>query len=256
MLNIEKLSVPPAYQVVSNELRRYILSGSLSPGDPLPSEVDLASRFGVNRSTVREGIRQLESDGLVRREGRKRLIVTIPDHADLTPRTTRALVMRAVTFGELWDVSRVLEPLASKLAAENITEAELAVLKRNLEATRHTVENGESPGILDLEFHTLLSEAAHNHALLLSREPVGRLLYPAFEQIQPQLPQAASRLIKAHGEIVDALERRDAQHAETWAAKHIEDLKRGWMMAKLPLDNQIDRSQASMRLMPAPAATP
>ena len=242
MLNIEKLSVPPAYQVVSNELRRYILSGSLSPGDPLPSEVDLASRFGVNRSTVREGIRQLESDGLVRREGRKRLIATIPDHADLTPRTTRALVMRAVTFGELWDVSRVLEPLAAKLAAENITEAELAILKRNLEATRHTVEKGESPGILDLEFHTLLSEAAHNHALLLSREPVGRLLYPAFEQIQPQLPQAASRLIKAHGEIVDALERRDAQHAETWAAKHIEDLKRGWMMAKLPLDSPIDRS--------------
>ncbi|MGB3830466.1 MAG: FCD domain-containing protein [Mesorhizobium sp.] len=242
MLNIEKLSVPPAYQVVSNELRRYILSGLLKPGDPLPSEVDLASRFGVNRSTVREGIRQLESDGLVRREGRKRLIVTIPDHADLTPRTTRALVMRAVTFGELWDVSRVLEPLAAKLAAENITEAELAVVKENLEATRHAVENGVSPGILDLEFHTLLSEAAHNHALLLSREPVGRLLYPAFEQIQPQLPQAASRLIRAHAEMVGALERRDVQHAEIWAAKHIEDLKRGWLMAKLPLDSPIDRS--------------
>jgi len=245
MLNIEKLSLPPAYQVVSNELRRYILSGSLAPGDPLPSEVDLASRFGVNRSTVREGIRQLESDGLVRREGRKRLIVTIPDHADLTPRTTQALLMRAVTFGELWDVSRVLEPLAARLAAENITEAELVVLKQNLEATRHAVDNGVSPGIHDLEFHTLLSEAAHNHALLLSREPVGRLLYPAFEQIQPQLPQAATRLIRAHTEIVGALERRDADHAENWASKHIEDLKRGWMMAKLPLDHPIDRSLSS-----------
>ncbi|TPJ57981.1 FCD domain-containing protein [Mesorhizobium sp. B2-7-1] len=245
MLKIEKLSVPPAYQVVSNELRRHILAGSLRPGDPLPSEVELAARFGVNRSTVREGIRQLESDGLVRREGRKRLLVTIPDHSDLTPRTTRALVMRAVTFGELWDVSRVLEPLAARLAAENISEAELDALKQNLAATKQAVEQGQSPGILDLEFHTLLSEAAHNHALLLCREPVGRLLYPAFEQIQPQLPQAAGRLIKAHTEIVEALERRDPRHAELWAAKHIEDLKRGWLMAKLPLDNQIDRSLTS-----------
>lgn len=245
MIQIEKLNAPPAYQVVSSELRRHILAGSLNPGDPLPSELALAMSFGVNRSTVREGIRQLESDGLVRREGRKRLVVNVPDHSDLTPRATRALLMRAVTFEELWDVSRVLEPLAARLAAANISTAELDSLKRNLDATRTAVDHGLSPGILDLEFHTLLSEAAHNQALLLCREPIGKLLYPTFEQVHPQLPQAATRLIKAHCEIVDALERRDAQHAELWATKHMEDLKRGWLKANLPLNEQIDRSLIS-----------
>ena len=242
MLDIEKLNVPPAYQVVSNELRRHIMAGSIKPGEPLPSEIELATRFGVNRSTIREGIRQLESDGLVRREGRKRLLVTIPDHADLSPRTTRALVMHAVTFGDLWEVSRALEPLAARLAAETITEAELDGLRTNLQATIHAVENNYSPGVLDLEFHTLLSTAAHNQALLLSREPIGQLLYPAFEAIQPQLPQAAGRLIKAHTEIVRGLEARDPDHAALWAAKHIEDLKRGWLLSRLSLDDRIDRS--------------
>ena len=242
MLNIEKLSVPPAYQLVSSELRRYILAGSLNPGDPLPSELALATSFGVNRSTVREGIRQLESDGLVRREGRKRLVVTIPNSSDLTPRATRALVMRDVTFVELWDVLHVLEPLAARLAAQNITKSELDGLKRNLELTRLAVEQDQSPGMLDMEFHALLSAGAHNQALLLSREPISTLLYPAFEQIQPQLPQAATRLIKAHHEIVDGLERRDAHHAELWATKHIDDLKRGWLKAGLRLDRRIDRS--------------
>jgi GntR family transcriptional repressor for pyruvate dehydrogenase complex len=242
MLDIEKLIVPPAYQVVSTELRRRILSGTIKPGNPLPSETELAARFGVNRSTVREGIRQLESDGLVRREGRKRLLVAIPDHADLSPRTTQALVMYEVTFRELWDVCRVLEPLAARLAAQNATEAELASIKDNLRKTVNAVETGISPGALDLDFHTLISSSAHNRALLLSREPVGRLLYPAFEAIRPQLPQADGRLIEAHREIVNALERRDSSHAEHWAGKHIEDLKRGWLMSKLTLDDKIDPS--------------
>lgn len=245
MLKIEKLKIPPAYEMVSNKLRDHILVGALKPGDPLPSETELATSFGVNRSTVREGIRQLESDGLVRREGRKRLIVTIPHLADLSPRTSRALLMREVTFVELWSVCRALEPLSARLAAENITESQLAGIKTNLELTAAAAERGESTGILDLEFHTLLAEAAHNHALLLSREPVGLLLYPAFQQVEAQLPQAPGRLVKAHSEMVRALERRDPGHAEHWAALHIEDLKRGWLMANLALDKQIDPSLMS-----------
>ncbi|MBL6430131.1 MAG: winged helix-turn-helix transcriptional regulator [Maritimibacter sp.] len=54
-LKIEALSAPPAYQVVSREIRKLILSGSLQPGEPFPSELSLAEKLGVNRSTVREG---------------------------------------------------------------------------------------------------------------------------------------------------------------------------------------------------------
>ena len=87
-LKIEALSAPPAYQVVSREIRKLILSGSLQPGEPFPSELSLAEKLGVNRSTVREGIRQLEADGLVRRSGRRRLFVSIPDTSQIAPRAT------------------------------------------------------------------------------------------------------------------------------------------------------------------------
>lgn len=240
MLDLGKLKVPPAYQAVSMELQRHIISGALKPGEPLPSEVELASRFGVNRSTVREGIRQLESEGLVRREGRKRLLVTVPHHADLAPHTTRALVMHEVTFRELWDVANALEPLAAGLAARNATGEDIEALRRNLDETEAAIDKGVSPGALDLKFHTLISSFAKNRALLMSREPVGLLLYPAFEAIRPQLPQASKRLLAAHREIVAALERRDAEQAVLWMSKHVQDLKRGWRMAKLGLDDRID----------------
>ncbi|WP_353806634.1 winged helix-turn-helix domain-containing protein [Maritimibacter sp.] len=75
------------------EIRKLILSGSLQPGEPFPSELSLCRKLGVNRSTVREGIRQLEADGLVRRSGRRRLFVSIPDTSQIAPRATDTMVL-------------------------------------------------------------------------------------------------------------------------------------------------------------------
>jgi DNA-binding FadR family transcriptional regulator len=240
MLQIDKLRAPPAYQVVSTELQRLILEGALKPGDPLPPEVELAERFGVNRSTVREGIRQLESEGMVSREGRKRLVVTIPRHEDLAPRMARAMVLQQVTFRELWQVANQLEPLAAELAASAISEADLARLASNVEAMGAAIEAGESPAALDMEFHTLMAECTGNRVLLLAREPVGIMLYTAFEQIRPRIEQAAQRNLEAHRQIVAAVERRDAIVAREWMQKHLRDLMRGWLMSGCEMDARIE----------------
>ena len=232
----EKLHVPSAYQVVSRELRRSIVSGNLKPGDQLPSEAEMAEQFGVNRSTVREGIRQLENDGFVRREGRKRLSVSVPTSSDLAPRASRALVMHQVTFRELWEVARVLEPACAALAALNRTGAQVATLTGIIERTRHAISNAVWSTRLDTEFHAAVAEGTHNRAFLLSREPVGLLLYPAFETLHPLLPQALGRMLDAHERIATAIVAGDVAEAELWMRKHIVDFRRGWEMAHLNMD--------------------
>lgn len=239
-VQFEKLNVLSAYQVVSRELRRLIVSGNLKPGDQLPSETELAEQFGVNRSTVREGIRQLENDGFVRREGRKRLCVSVPRSSDLAPRATRALVMHQVTFRELWEVARVLEPASAALAAVNRTEAQAAVLHDNIARMRASLDNATLCTQLDTEFHAAVAEGTHNAALLLSREPVGLLLYPAFDILHPLLPQALGRTVEAHTRIAAAILAHDTAEAETWMRKHIVDFRRGWEMANLSLDMRVD----------------
>ena len=235
-LQFVKLNVPAAYQVVSRELRRSIVAGDLKPGDKLPSEAELAEQFGVNRSTVREGIRQLENDGFVRREGRKRLCVSVPTSSDLAPRASWALVMHQVTFKELWEVARVLEPACAQLSALNRTAAQVAAVQDNIDRTRHSISNARLSTALDTEYQLLVAEGAHNHALLLSREPVGLLLYPAFDMLHPLLPQALGRMLQAHERIAAAIVAGDADGAELWMRKHIVDFRRGWEMAKLSLD--------------------
>ena len=243
-LQFEKLHVLSAYQVVSRELRRLIVSGELKAGDRLPTEAGLAEQFGVNRSTVREGIRQLENEGLVSREGRKRLIISVPGSGRISSQASRALVMRQVTFRELWEATLVMEPACASLSALNRNDDQIAALETNLERTRHSLSNVRHTIELDTEFHTLVSEGARNKALLLAREPIGLLIFPAFEILSPLLPQANGRTLVAHERVFNAIKSADLSEAELWMRKHIVDFRRGWEMAKLSLDLPIDLPRA------------
>src|SRR5262245_66487324 len=70
----ERIKALPAYELVADAIERKILGGILRPGDPIGTESELVKQFGVNRSTVREGIRLLEQAGLVARESNRRLL--------------------------------------------------------------------------------------------------------------------------------------------------------------------------------------
>lgn len=245
-LAIQALRLSPAYELIFQELEQRILAGVLKPGDRLPVESDLAASFGVNRSTVREGIRLLEREGLLRRVNGKRLVVSVPHYRDLAPRAIRALVMRRVTFIELWDVAVVTEPLTAQLAAEHATPADVTALEDNLRRSHAALAAGLSPAEIDTEFHALITRAARNRVLELAREPVGLLLYPAFERLIPLLAQSGVRMQEAHGHVVAAIRDGKPDVAAEWMRKHLRDFRRGYEMAGLPLDMVID----------APAAMP
>jgi GntR family transcriptional regulator, transcriptional repressor for pyruvate dehydrogenase complex len=228
-----------AYEQVADEIESQILEGRLQPGERLPGEVEMASLFGVNRSTVREGIRRLESDGLVRRASPRRLVVSVPRTRDLATRSSRALRMLEVTFDELWTTAHVTETLAAELAARNADEQDLARLDENQRRMERAVEEGGDQVKLDLAFHAAVAEASKNRALVLAREPIGLLLYSGLEALLPHLPQAPGRQLRAHAETIAAIRDRDPERARVWALRHIDDFRRGYELAGLPTDAPI-----------------
>lgn len=228
----------PAYRVISERLRQRIVRGQVQTGQAFPTETELAMHYGVHRSTVREGLRQLEQDGLLQRRG-KRLIVSIPRHTDLAQAAERALRMHQVTYRDVWEVASTLEPMCAQLAAERITVDELLQLERNLDETAALVHGGESPIAATIEFHSLVAEATHNQALLLARAPVSLLMRSGYAAIAPALPQSGARLLQAHRQVVDALKQRDAVSAVAWTRKHLLDHQRGFEFAGLNMDSPI-----------------
>ena len=233
----------PAYRVVSDHLRQRIVGADILPGQALPIEADLSAHYGVHRSTVREALRQLEQDGLVQRMG-KRLVVTVPRPADLTHTSERALLLQQVTFREVWEVASTMEPLCARLAAERITEEELAKLQDNLAQTAELVAQGRSPVQATIEFQALVAEAARNQALLLARAPMSLLMLAGYAAIAPRLPQSGARLLEAHTHVLESLRQRDAESAVAWTRRHLADHRRGFEVAGLDMDAPIPAPKA------------
>jgi DNA-binding FadR family transcriptional regulator len=230
----QRLDRPPAYRVVSNAIERAILRREIEPGDSLPTEGDMATQFGVNRSTVREGMRNLEQAGFVQRRGKK-LIVTHPSPDALGDRASTALRLQEVTFLELWQTTMELESLAAELAAERLSPELAERLRDNIRATAAALDNGDDLTALDVAFHDLIASAAGNKALLMARAPLARLFYPAF-QASMFPPQAGRRLLDAHTLIADAIISGDGATARQWMRKHIVDFRRGYEIAGLDVD--------------------
>jgi len=235
----ERIRPRPAYELVAEAIEKKILAGRLKPGDPIGTESELVRQFGVNRSTVREGIRLLEQSGLVAREASRRLSVAAPHYHRLATRMTRALILQQVTFRELWATSRALEQAAVEQAMDNATDEDLAALASNVEKTRKAKGDPAAVAELDAEFHKLITRAAHNRVLLLAKEPSSMLVRPTTAFIITKNPGGIPRLIEAHAHILDAIVRRDRDKGRLWVDRHLRDWKAGFERAGMDLDSPV-----------------
>jgi GntR family transcriptional regulator, transcriptional repressor for pyruvate dehydrogenase complex len=232
----DPILIEPAYRKVATAIAERILDRRLREGERLPSETELARQFGVNRSTVREALRELESSGLImRRAGSKRMSVTRPQHELIAEGVSRALAMHNVTFLEVWEALTILEPPIAESAARVRSEQDLTAI---LAAAQHFAADNASTGQAvqhAAEFFRLVGRATHNQVLGLAQEPLLQLLQPSLRIMIDKVPQARGRIAVAQRRICEALQARDADTARSWMAKHIRDFRKGYEIARIDL---------------------
>jgi DNA-binding FadR family transcriptional regulator len=224
----------PAYRQIANVIEQRIVARSLRTGDPLPSEMDLARQFGVNRSTIREAIRELETHGLLGRvRGEKRLRVTRPEPQRVSSGVSRALALHDVTFLELWEAMMAIEPVAAQYAAARRTPAQLQALVRAGARFKREVADTAAAVSAVVDFCTAVAAASGNQVLELSQAPLNLLLAPALTRMIDRVPQARARIQAAQARIADAIKLRRSEQARTWMEKHIRDFKRGYELESI-----------------------
>ncbi len=237
----DRIAVTPAYQLVADAIEREILARRIRPGEPIGTEAQLVKQFGVNRSTVREGIRLLEQSGLIHRDSSRRLTAVLPHYNRLATRMSRAMLLHEVTFRELWEATSALEIKTAEQAAEHATAEELAELEANIASTETASRDPVSVAELDTQFHSLIAKASHNRVLQLAREPSSLLIFPTTEIILRKVKEGVPRLIQAHRMIVDALRQRDKETSRLWMFRHVNDWRKGFERAGKDVDQPIDR---------------
>jgi DNA-binding FadR family transcriptional regulator len=209
----------------------------------LPTESELSLQLGVNRSTVREALRDLESRGLVgRQSGSKRMFVIRPGHEALGAQAGTALLLHDVTINDVWEMLLLLEPPAAELAARRRLKPQLADLQQLVQARAMLGSTPEAIEHVQRFFRTLVL-ATQNHALSLAHEPAIQLLGSSLALMIDRVPQARQRIITAQQRIVAAIAARSAQEAGDWMRRHINDFRRGFEIAGLDLDRRIKPSR-------------
>jgi DNA-binding GntR family transcriptional regulator len=188
-----------AYQLIL----RAIDIGTYRPGDRLV-ESELAERFGVSRTPIREALQRLETQSLLARDGRS-LIVASLDHNQMA---------------ELYMVRSELEGLAAKLAARHATEEEVRFLKEMVEEDRARVGDPAALARTNRRFHRQVHLASHNRYLVQQLDLVYRSM--ALMATTSLAAKGRSEVALAeHAEIVDAIVRGDGEAASAALRAHI-----------------------------------
>jgi DNA-binding FadR family transcriptional regulator len=231
-----RLLIEPAYRKVAAVIGERILSRSLREGERLPPETELARQFGVNRSTVREALRELESRGLLqRRPGSKLMSVSRPQHAAVAQGVSHALLLHDVTVQHLWEALTLLEPPLAEAAARARTAADLEELALAIRTFGEPAADTADTVDRTAEVFRCIARAAHNPVLGLAQEPMLQLLEPSLRIMIDKVPQARTRIAIAQRRLLEALEARDEPAARDWMARHIRDFRKGYEIAGIDL---------------------
>ena len=228
---LSRIGAPKAADVVADHLRRQIVRGDLKEGDVLPPEPRLLELLGVGRPALREAMRMLESESLVRvRRGAKGgAIVRLPDPLVAARSTGYFLQARGVTFGDVYRTRVVLEPAAAHiLAATGSTEAH-GQLRDAWEAEASSLDDVHSFAHASARFHQRIVELsglatlAHLSGLLLDITDRATLMSLRASGTSPDEKARAIKLAhSAWGQLVGLVESRRAPEAEAFWREHME----------------------------------
>lgn len=210
MKPIARLERPKTLHVsVQGALKAFIRENDLGPGDPLPAEGELARQLGVSRNSVREGVKALESIGLVEVRRGVGVFVAAFSLGPLIENLPIAIDTSMRDVAEILELRRALEVSLAEKAIRLITDADIAALTRTVEAMKARALAGESFAAEDRRFHQELFRSADNVMLLSLLETFWMVFYrvSGFGTLDNPDPMATWR---DHAEILDAVRARDA----------------------------------------------
>jgi GntR family transcriptional repressor for pyruvate dehydrogenase complex len=216
------------YERIIQHIRGEISSKKLRPGDRLQPEADLARSLGVSRPTVREALKVLESQNVLRSSTGPTggTFVGAIDGAGvagyLTDSISLLLDVDELTLEELWEARGVTDVPAAELAALRRTEQDRFVIEKTVEMD----ELKEGVAIVsDISFHTAIAEASKNRMLSLFTGSIHMTLRTLAERyVIPEdvLPEVKRISQKQHRLICDAISEQDGALAASRMREHLQ----------------------------------
>ena len=211
MLNFDIQNHRPLREMVYEELKMQILTGTIIPGTRM-MEVELAEEMGVSRTPIREAIRKLELEGLVTMIPRRGAEV-----AQITEKS----------MNDVLEVRRALDALCVELACDRISQEELQHLKKACDTFEEAVKTKDVKQIAqaDVALHDIIVQATGNQRLIQLVNNLSEQMYRyRFEYIKDFSQH--ERLVEEHKDIYESIVKKDKETASNKAKVHIDNQKK------------------------------
>lgn len=222
--DIQPIAVLRPSQVVAAELRQRILSGEWNESTPLPAASVLAQRLGISRHHLREALRLLEHDGLIRIERGPTggVSLAIPDEDAVTRILEGILARYGTPLTAMNETRSVLDAAVVSLAAERASDEDLAALEAIVEREQAS-DWWKAPCT---EFHMAVARATHNQSLYvvvkaawLIGAGTGAQISDRLDQVRKK-PAVGKAATQAHRDVLQALTARDSTKASAIMRQH------------------------------------
>lgn len=220
----EPIARQKTYELVAERLLGLISSRRLDPGDPVPSERELVDLYRVGRSSVREALRMLESQGVIR-SGANGSFRVAEFGSTLDTSLGFLLSVDAADVGELFETRRILEGEAAALAASRRTKAQLRAMADAIAEMEDGLDSEERFITADLRFHLLVAQATRNRVLLHLMDAIRALLQRSLSSSY-HIPGSPERAIEMHRLILEAVEGRRPEEARQRMQEHVARVER------------------------------
>lgn len=218
MYQFERIDRRLLGEQIEDELLNYILQEPIEIGQRIPNEFELAERFGVGRSTIREAVKGLVSKGILEVKRGSGTYVLNNSTIDNDPLGLSKLQDKYKLALELFDVRLMIEPEIASLAAEFATEEQLIQLEKLCDETEQMYVNGKNHIPKDIEFHTCIARCSKNR-VVETLIPVINTAVMTFANLTHRT--LMKETIETHRAIVHAIMDRDPVGARCAMVMHL-----------------------------------
>jgi DNA-binding FadR family transcriptional regulator len=227
---VRAVQLPKMANMVAADLREQIIAGVLNEGDPLPPEDQLMEHARVARTTVREALRILESEGLVvvRRGARGGARIRTPSVSNVARYIGLVLQCEGATLRDVYDARLMLEaPAAGLLARADDRGDIVAALREALADEKEVLDNPAELSRAYGRFHQLLVQLSGSQTFEVLTAVSNRIIqaqadrYMSSRGSQPERRRATDAAHRAHERLVDLIAAGATQDAEELWRKHL-----------------------------------
>ena len=221
-VQLKPMQVPKASDVLADDLRERILKGDFPEGTALPPERELVTQTGMSRTTVREALRILEVQGLVRiKTGRAGgAFIQRPGEESIASTVNLLIRGRQIRMAALLETREAIEPACARLAAMHRLDSDLVELDRANDAIG---QDGSLAAFLqaNVDWHVAVAAASHNELLSGFMLALSRAIYASTDNQGFVDADVRRATVHAHAAITDAIRRQDADSAVRRMLRHV-----------------------------------